>query len=289
MKTTSPLFKAVSAVFLALAVAGMLAFALKGSSAKSAQEGLMRSDVRPSLPPSSRHQDAEEKPPVLVELFTSEGCSSCPPADRVLAELARSQNEGGAEIIPLEEHVDYWNHLGWRDPFSSAQFSQRQSDYARVFNHDGVYTPQMIVDGHSEFVGSNMATARQEIARASGTKKVPIKLTIAPMGAKSYKLHVETGRIVGTAPTSLWLAITEDDLSSSVDAGENSGSRLKHTALVRKLEILRTGVKPDGQELTMDHELTADAGWNLNKLDFVVFLQSPRSLQVFGAARIRAN
>jgi hypothetical protein len=107
---------------------------------------------------SARAEDTE-KPAVLVQLFTSEGCSSCPPADALLAEFAKASPIDGATIVPMSLHVDYWNHLGWRDPFSSKQFSDYQRDYQKALRAQNIYTPQMIVDGQAEFVGSD-ATRR---------------------------------------------------------------------------------------------------------------------------------
>src|SRR6266849_5758393 len=114
--------------------------------------------------------------PVIVELFTSEGCSSCPPADRLLARLDREQPIPGAQIIVLEEHVDYWNQLGWTDPFSSPQFRARQSDYARLFATESIYTPQMVVGGQAEFSGGDGDRAYQEIARAAQRQNAVVTL-----------------------------------------------------------------------------------------------------------------
>src|SRR5215469_7975539 len=114
---------------------------------------------------------------VLVELFTSEGCSSCPPADALLEKLDRSQPIPGAEIVVLSEHVDYWNHIGWADPYSGAAFSARQEQYARRFRTQGTYTPQMVVDGRSEFVGSDARTAESAVRSAIRQPKVAIRIS----------------------------------------------------------------------------------------------------------------
>src|SRR5213083_248603 len=136
--------------------------------------------VRSQVKVSSSGAAEAGRTPVVVELFTSEGCSSCPPADALLAKLDHEQRLGNAEIIALEEHVDYWDQQGWRDPFSSAQWTERQQDYAAAFRNDGVYTPEMVVDGRAEFVGSSQSRARSAIAEAVREPKAEVTLMSLP-------------------------------------------------------------------------------------------------------------
>ena len=132
-----------------------------------------------------------QRQPVLVELFTSEGCSSCPPADALLEKLDRDQPVAGAQIIVLSEHVDYWNHDGWTDPFSSAAFTARQETYTRRFGIDGPYTPEMVVDGNAECNGSDARKAESAIRRAIGEPKVGIRMRAAASGEAAVTLEVD--------------------------------------------------------------------------------------------------
>src|ERR1700731_1319218 len=119
---------------------------------------------------------ADRPVPVIVELFTSEGCSSCPSADRMLARLEQTQPVPGAQVVAIEEHVDYWNQLGWTDPFSSPQFRARQNDYAVAFHASDIYTPQMVVNGQSQFVGSDANRAYHEIGAAAQSATTAVDL-----------------------------------------------------------------------------------------------------------------
>ncbi len=170
--------------------------------------------------------------PVLVELFTSEGCSSCPPADKLLAELEASQPVDSAQIIVLSEHVDYWNHIGWRDPFSSAQFSARQNRYATQFRLDSVYTPQAVIGGREQFVGSDRKEIIEAVRRAASMSKGTVQVISAVRDGTEV-----VAEVASTSPDKgeLWVALASDRVSVPVQRGENSGKTLNHVSVVRQL------------------------------------------------------
>ena len=227
---------------------------------------------------------------VVVELFTSEGCSSCPPADNVLSWLNERQPLPGVEIIPLSEHVDYWNHLGWADPYSSASFSTRQREYSESLR-GGVYTPQMIVDGKVQFVGGDRDEALEAISKASRMSKADVRIQPIPpanssaRNSVSFSVQVEKIPLSGVKEKGLvFLAITENNLQSSVAAGENSGRNLKHTAVVRDLKMIgKVDPRPDASFLAQPSVKISNA-WKLQNLRAVVFIQLQSSHKILGAA-----
>ncbi|MDQ5835611.1 MAG: DUF1223 domain-containing protein [Acidobacteriota bacterium] len=230
--------------------------------------------------------------PVVVELFTSEGCSSCPPADALLARLDKEQPVEGAEVIALAQHVDYWNNLGWADPFSAHEFSERQSEYAAHFGGDSVYTPQMVVDGGAEFPGSNSGKALDAIARAAREPKAEVSLErVADQADAGDALRlsvriVRLPKLTDGDTADVLLAVTESGLSSDVARGENAGHRLMHAGVVRSLTKL--GYLSAATPPFADEPLVAlDKGWRRENLRVVVFLQEHTSKRVVGAAAIK--
>jgi len=193
--------------------------------------------------PRALHATAAAKPlaertPVLVELFTSEGCSSCPPADALLEQLDRIQPVAAANIIVLSEHVDYWDDLGWRDPYSSAAFSARQSAYSERFGGNTVYTPEMVVDGRYELVGSNEPGALRTIDKAAHAAKSSVALNGATVRDGALTVHVDASALPASAsdaPADLLIAVADEQDMSQVSAGENDGRKLTHIAVLRSL------------------------------------------------------
>jgi hypothetical protein len=219
---------------------------------------------------------------VLVELFTSEGCSSCPPADALLAKLDH-QPIDGAEIIVLGEHVDYWDGQGWNDRFSSSQYTDRQKDYcARLHAKDGAYTPQMIVDGTDQFVGNDVSHARQAIEHAAQSAK--LKLTLSQPAADGRKVSASVSAPAGEATRpqgDLYAALVDPTDETDVRGGENGGHRLQHVGVVRSLQ--RIGSLKQLGSGPVSFSLKAPGDAKPETMRVVVFAQQSGPGPVLGA------
>ena len=224
---------------------------------------------------------------VVAELFTSEGCSSCPPADTVLSTLMHDQPLPSIEVVGLGEHVDNWDHLGWRDPYSSAAFSARQSDYsARVFRSGDIYTPQLIVDGQFEAVGSDIRAVRAAIVKSASAPKVAVDIDAAtPDRGKAnirVRLRAAPGvRLHGNAD--VVVALVQDRVVDDVLRGENRGRRLSHSAVVRNLTAIASTTSID-RDVSAQTTLAISPLWNLPNMRAVAFLQERDSRRILGAA-----
>ena len=224
---------------------------------------------------------------VLVELFTSEGCSSCPPADRVLAQLSEQQLVGGVDVIAMSEHVDYWNQLGWSDPFSAPQFSARQNQYAKAFRHADVYTPQMVIDGQMEFVGSDVQQAIRAVTHAAQKPKGSVTIELVGHDIGTVKLQVSVDPIHGMARgewADVFLAVTEDNLSSSVERGENRGRKLAHVAVVRSLSQI--GSLDEAGSFTSAPAVRVARQWKAIDLRAIAFVQARTDRRILAVASV---
>jgi hypothetical protein len=236
---------------------------------------LFRAGVHPA-------RASEPRVPVLVELFTSEGCSSCPPADAFLEKLDRDQPVSGAEFVVLSEHVDYWDGLGWRDPYSSRSFTDRQSAYGNRFGLKTVYTPQMVVDGASEFVGNDSHLAQKAFAKAVSRAKIGIRFSSLSTEAGSVHAHLETDTLPpGLGEADVYVALALDHAESQVSGGENSGRKLTYTSVLRTLQ--RVGTVRSGEGFSKDVLLKLERGSDPRNLRLIAFVQEPGYGQVAGA------
>jgi hypothetical protein len=199
-------------------VAGLAGFATPSTIAQT-----------PSTPPPVK----PERTPVLVELFTSEGCNNCPEADTLLQKLDGMQTVTGQRIIAISEHVTYWNQLGWADPFSNEAFSDRQNTYGENFNEDEIYTPQVVVNGVQAELGSD----RKAVLAAVSFQALPSPVTIQvlsarPAGGNLYVAYLTSGNVpAGSAE--IFAALVDDADTVHVEHGENAGRTLTHVSVVR--------------------------------------------------------
>ena len=224
---------------------------------------------------------------VIVELFTSEGCSSCPPADAELTRLIEQQPIPNVTVIGLGEHVDYWDNLGWRDVFSAPTFTVRQSDYERtVFRTGSVYTPQAIVDGRFQVVGSDSAALRRAIVNAAAASKASVTTTTRPSSGSNLTAQIDVAlppALPLTHPLDVVAGIVERNLATRVQRGENGGRLLKHGAVVRQFVTAGT-VKGEARSFSRTLTLPLDAAWKRPDLQLVAFVQDRTTRAIVGAA-----
>jgi hypothetical protein len=236
-----------------------------------------------ALASSSSSGDSATATPVLVELFTSEGCSSCPPADALLRTLDSKQPVQGVQLIVLGEHVDYWDDLGWRDTYSSHAFTVRQQTYADRLRLDGPYTPQMVVDGNLEFVGSNRERANLAFEKARALPKVTIRISSVTIENGKLRAHIETDSLPSQGE--VFVALALEHAQSQVLHGENGGHRLEHVAVVRDLASIGKAAK--GEMFSKDVSLAVNAPGQPYRV--IAFVQEPKQGKVLGAAVERVS
>ena len=244
---------------------------------------------RQSSPSDSKAAQAE-KPnaqvrPVLVELFTSEGCSSCPPADALLQKIDAAQPIAGAQLIVLSEHVDYWDHDGWRDPNSSSSLTERQSAYERLLGKDSPYTPQMVVDGSSEASANDVQRVEKVLQNAATTPKVSVRIGEVSVDAGSpavLRAHIETDANSGKHSADVFVVIALDHVESQVLRGENGGRHLTHVAVVQ--QMTKVGKVQKGRSFGEDVQLKLKPGTDPKNIRLIAFVQESGLGKLLGAA-----
>ena len=227
--------------------------------------------------------------PVLLELFTSQGCSSCPPADRLLSELAADPSLAG-EVVPIAFHVDYWNHIGWTDPFSSERWSQRQRRYAGELEEGHVYTPQLVVNGRRHLVGSRRGAVLEAVREARGqapAARLELGVGEAAGGTLPVTVSARLVRDAGERPLTLWVALWQDGLVTPVSRGENADRVLRDDRVVRSLVRAAEVSAERGSEVTARVELPLGADWPHADLGVAAFLQESAAGPVHAAAAAR--
>jgi hypothetical protein len=223
--------------------------------------------------------------PVLVELFTAEGCSSCPPADAWLLQMDKAQPLAGAELIVLSEHVDYWDHDGWRDPYSSSLVTERQGDYAHAFRLDSPYTPQVVVNGTVNLDLSDSQQIRQTFQQAAAASTLPVTITsvaIDPSNPAILRARVEVDGSSAERSADIYEAVALNHAESQVLRGENGGKHLTHVAVVQ--QFAKIGKIERGKTFSRAIELKLKPGTDPKNTRLIIFVQEAGPGKVLGAA-----
>jgi hypothetical protein len=236
--------------------------------------------VSRQLPPNT----SQSSVPVLVELFTSEGCSSCPPADILLQRLDDNQPIPETQLIVLSEHVTYWDQQGWKDPNSSSAFTYRQSVYEGSLGVQEPYTPQFVVDGSQSVSLEKVKSLEEALHKAKGNAKIPVRIsnvTVDPSGSATLHAHIEADN-TDKHNAEIYLAVALNHVESQVLRGENSGRHLVHVAVVQQLN--KVGKLQKGKSFAQDVQVKLKANEDPKSIRVVVFAQEPGQGKLIGAA-----
>jgi hypothetical protein len=217
---------------------------------------------------------------VLVELFTSEGCSSCPPADALLRQVNGSLTSAGQLVVGISEHVTYWNSLGWSDPFSSSLYTERQNAYSERFHLEGVYTPQMVINGAEQIVGSDRAALLHAVQEEEEQRpRISLRILSLRVAEKTLTVNFSTSGDLPKQGADLIAVLTDDSDRSSVLHGENSGHTLAHVAVARSISRVAR-VQTAGErtvQIQIPPSFQAAQGHHL-----ILFVQTPGNGRVLG-------
>jgi hypothetical protein len=229
---------------------------------------------------------ADAASPVLVELFTSEGCSSCPPADALLGKLDGSQPIAGTQVIVLSEHVDYWDHDGWKDAYSSSFFTDRQREYARRLGVREPYTPQMVVDGSAQMNGSDARAVTSAIDKAREKITIPVRISaVSIANEKTLRVHLAVAALpadLKARKADIFVAIALDHAESHVSSGENKGRDIRHVAVAQSLG--KVGSVENGKNFDRDVLVKVKSTADISNLRLIAFVQQPDGGEVFGVS-----
>ncbi|MGC2639871.1 MAG: DUF1223 domain-containing protein [Acidobacteriaceae bacterium] len=260
---------ASSRVWVSLRAAGKL---LPGAALLAASGALFQATAAPNA----------ARTPILLELFTSEGCSSCPPVDNWVAQMDAAQPVAGAEIIILSEHVDYWDHDGWKDPFSSAAVTSRQQGYQHMLGLSDVYTPQLIVDGSAELKPANGQEVSAAFEKAAATPMIPVRIDSAALGGGSLTGRIDADGSAQKKNADVFVAVALDKTLTDVLAGENDGKKLTNVAVVK--EMVKVGKLEKGKSFDQPFSVKLWPDADPANLRVIAFVQESGPGKVVGAA-----
>ncbi len=258
-----------------------------GRAARSSYVALLFTALLPLTPPANASPDNQPAAavPIVIELFTSEGCSSCPPADLFVQKLDKYQPIQGAQLIVLSEHVTYWDQQGWKDPNSSAALTERQSSYEGELGQKDVFTPQMIINGDQQVSLENPQHIQDVLEKERAAPRIPVRITsvaVDPANPALLRAHVETNVNSGKHNAEVYVALALDHVESQVLRGENGGKHLVHVGVVQQLT--KVGKLSKGKSFSDDVQLKLKPGEDPKNLRLVAFVQESGPGKLLGAA-----